>query len=281
MLSETDDLPDRRNAASPVGLNDIHSPSVAEGNPAQNSSSPTGGHNVTSPEMPKADTSNYDDNAIYFRRYELLIEYASLRNPSVCPPGIYVMPALDNINIWYGVIFVHRGFYKGAVLKYRLDIPLAYPATAPIVTFITDTFHPLVDQKGRFAVEAKFPKWVAQSDHIVDLLRFLKASFKVGVLDSLTEESCLNKQAYRMYHNERHLFTRLSEQCARVSSADSVAFDDYPEGNTICFKPLSEAKFEEVFAQVTESAEATGLSSTKNMPTLEGVVSKIKKQAPS
>ncbi|KAJ9082279.1 hypothetical protein DSO57_1006064 [Entomophthora muscae] len=227
--------------------------------------------------MFRTEISNYDDTAIYFRRYELLIEYASLRNPSVCPTGVYVMPALDDINIWYGVIFIHKGFYKGAVLKYRLDIPLSYPASAPSVTFITDTFHPLVDQKGRFAVEAKFSNWVAQRDHIVDLLRFLKASFKANVLDSLAEESCLNNQAYRMYHNEPQLFARLSEQCAKVSFADSVAFDDYPEGNTICFKPFSEAKFEEVFSQVRETAEATGLSTNRNMSTLEGVVSKIKK----
>lgn len=229
------------------------------------------------PTSDKMVDTSLSETAVDYRRYELLVEFASLRNASVCPTGVYVMPALDTLYLWYGVIFIHKGYYQGAVLKFRLDIPKSYPAFAPTVTFITDTFHPLVDQRGRFGIEAKFPKWVPQRDHIVDILRFLKASFKVGVLNSLTEDSCLNKQAYRMYHLELDLFIRLSEQCAKVSTADSVVFDDYPEGNTICFKPISEGKFEDIFSQLSKTSSSSSSRMRDGVSTLESIVSKIKK----
>jgi ubiquitin-protein ligase len=147
---------------------------------------------------------------------------------------------------WFGVIFVRSGYYQHATLKFQLDLLPDYPYSAPLVTFITDTFHPLVNQNGQFSLKPKFNPWVSKQHHILDVLFYLKKSFKKSFLEELTEAECFNKEAWRMYHNELHLFSRLAQQCAKVSNADSVLYDDYPSGNPVKFKPLSDSKFEEI-----------------------------------
>ncbi|CAG8464540.1 1372_t:CDS:2 [Cetraspora pellucida] len=62
-----------------------------------------------------------------FRKMDLMIEFTNLRNPRHCPSGVYVMPSADNFYIWYGVLFVHKGYYKGGVFKFKLNIPIEYP----------------------------------------------------------------------------------------------------------------------------------------------------------
>jgi len=62
-----------------------------------------------------------------FRRMELMIEFTNLRNPKHCPSGVYVMPSADNFHTWYGVLFVHKGYYKNGVFKFKLNIPSEYP----------------------------------------------------------------------------------------------------------------------------------------------------------
>lgn len=265
--------PSPRPVSSPVFDNDNNKPikrsSSAEDLRVKKSSDEASG---------ALEEAEQENHSYYFRRYEILIEFANLRNPTICPSGVYVMPAADNLNIWYGVIFIHKGYYKDAVLKFRIDIPSSYPALAPQITFITNTFHPLVDQSGRFAIEAKFSNWTAHRHHIVDILRFIKNSFKVAVLDSLSEEMCLNKKAFRMYHKELHLFTFLSEQSAKVSYADSVVFDDYPEGNPIRFKPLSDNKYEELYSNIVGPSAVAANKESKSLSSLDGVLSIIKKK---
>ncbi|KAF8830546.1 hypothetical protein HHX47_DHR2000969 [Lentinula edodes] len=42
-------------------------------------------------------------------RAAIALEYASLRNRSHCPLGLYVVPAADTILIWDAVLFIHQG----------------------------------------------------------------------------------------------------------------------------------------------------------------------------
>jgi ubiquitin-protein ligase len=32
-----------------------------------------------------------------------------------------------NLSAWYGVLFVHKGYYKNGVFKFKLEIPSEYP----------------------------------------------------------------------------------------------------------------------------------------------------------
>ena len=80
--------------------------------------------------------------------------------------------------IWDAVLFVHRGsglhcfitvlslthaqwsgYYTGAVLRFRLTFPDDYPERIPTVQFVTDIFHPLIDQKGHFNLSSHLRPW--------------------------------------------------------------------------------------------------------------------------
>ncbi|QIW97705.1 hypothetical protein AMS68_003223 [Peltaster fructicola] len=58
--------------------------------------------------------------------------------------GIYVAPVPDEDLLWRGVIFVRKGPYTNAVLRFQIAFTDDYPARPPVITFLTDIFHPLI-----------------------------------------------------------------------------------------------------------------------------------------
>lgn len=97
------------------------------------------------------------------------------------------------------MLFIHRGYYAGAVYRFTLDVPASYPAAPPTVRFMTECFHPLVDPAtGRFDLRSRFPQWRARIDFLCHVLHFLKGSFKRQGLERIKDEgSCQNKEAFR------------------------------------------------------------------------------------
>ncbi|KAK4463691.1 hypothetical protein QBC42DRAFT_337380 [Cladorrhinum samala] len=67
---------------------------------------------------------------------------AALKQAS--PPGVFVSLTPGDPSLWSGVIFVRRGPYATAILRFQISFPDAYPALPPLVTFSTDMFHPLI-----------------------------------------------------------------------------------------------------------------------------------------
>ena len=88
---------------------------------------------------------------------------ASLK--SACPKGIYLTPVPDEPLTWAGVLFLRKGTlcrvgcpsvmaswrsdactgpYVNAILRFRVDFPESYPQRPPVITFLSDIFHPLV-----------------------------------------------------------------------------------------------------------------------------------------
>ena len=53
------------------------------------------------------------------------IEYSHLQKNA--PAGVFVMPSLESLRVWHGVIFVRKGVYQGGVFKFRVDLPPEYP----------------------------------------------------------------------------------------------------------------------------------------------------------
>lgn len=101
--------------------------------------------------------------------------------------------------MWTGVLFIHRGYYAGAVLRFTLSIPHNYPNAPPVVTVQSPIQHPLVDQRtSRVKLDGRFPRWRPRTDFIYHVLHYIKAMFKRSALDSLTESSCANMDVYRM-----------------------------------------------------------------------------------
>lgn len=71
-----------------------------------------------------------------------LLEYASLKQ--TCPEGIYLSLKPGASPQWSGVLFVRKGPYAPAILRFQVSFPPDYPILPPAITFISDIFHPLV-----------------------------------------------------------------------------------------------------------------------------------------
>ncbi|KAK4238865.1 hypothetical protein C8A03DRAFT_43467 [Achaetomium macrosporum] len=61
-----------------------------------------------------------------------------------CPQGVFVSLTPGDPSLWSGVIFVRKGPYAPAILRFHISFPDTYPSLPPLVTFSTDMFHPLI-----------------------------------------------------------------------------------------------------------------------------------------
>ncbi|KAF2718276.1 hypothetical protein K431DRAFT_322534 [Polychaeton citri CBS 116435] len=77
-----------------------------------------------------------------FIRQRLAADFASLKY--ACPQGLYVAPVPDEPLLWTGVLFVSRGPYTNAILRFEIAFTHDFPDRAPTVTINSDVFHPLV-----------------------------------------------------------------------------------------------------------------------------------------
>ncbi|KAF4964868.1 hypothetical protein FSARC_7260 [Fusarium sarcochroum] len=76
------------------------------------------------------------------RKQQLLSEFAGLKQ--ACPEGIFVSLTPGDATLWSGVLFVRKGPYCPAILRFQISFPDSYPQLPPLVTFSTDMFHPLI-----------------------------------------------------------------------------------------------------------------------------------------
>ncbi|OAG39704.1 hypothetical protein AYO21_05979 [Fonsecaea monophora] len=77
-----------------------------------------------------------------FRRQQLVLDFSALRGH--CPDGLYVSLTPGDPCVWAAVIFVRKGPYAGAILRFQISFPDTYPDLPPLITFSTDIFHPLI-----------------------------------------------------------------------------------------------------------------------------------------
>ncbi|KAG6336610.1 hypothetical protein ID866_2486 [Astraeus odoratus] len=125
-------------------------------------------------------------------------EYSSLRYSKHCPSGMYITPTADNIFVWDAVLFIHKGYYAGSVLKFTMSFPDKYPDKPPTVRFLTDVFHPLVEtQTGLLNLMARFRPWRPKEHRLHDILHFVKAMFKGQALERINELDVVNKEAFK------------------------------------------------------------------------------------
>jgi len=162
----------------------------------------------------------------YLAQTEIAMEFAALRNKDHCPRGIYVIPSTESMFLWDAALFVHQGYYADSVLKFQLKFPADYPARAPSVVFLADVFHPLISQQdGQLNLAPRFSRWIPKHDHSFDILHWVKLAFKKDVLDGLKENDCVNKEAFRLYHDKTSSFAALAAQSATLSRSANTLFD--------------------------------------------------------
>lgn len=144
---------------------------------------------------------------------------------------MYVVPSPETLMVWDAVFFVHQGYYADAILKFRLTFPNNYPESPPTVQFVAEdvVFHPLVSHSGIFNLAPRFRPWRPKEHRVFDVLHWIKAAFKKHALDEIRESDCLNKEAYRLYHESTSSFASLATQSSLLSQSAPALFDrDHP-----------------------------------------------------
>jgi len=167
-----------------------------------------------------------------FDEYSILTEFQRLQD--LLPSGMYVTPSHESIQIWHGVMFIRCGLYKGGVFKFKLELPDDYPESPPSLHFITDVFHPMVEQgTGRVDLEIWFPDWKSGTDYASCALPRLHRTFATReFLAGGSGTTPLNAEARDLFMKEPAKFTERVQECVRKSGEGAL---DNPEGSLIQF----------------------------------------------
>jgi len=170
--------------------------------------------------------------------YWLTIEFKNLVPSHRRPSGMYVMPAFDNMMKWYGVIFVHQGYYRKGVFKFTIDLPRNYPNDRPQVTFLTPVYHPYVRANGQLDLSLAFPQWIPKKHFVIHVLQFMKKMFyKIDVLFIDSPKDAPNPEALELYRKDTIKFFHAAQRC--VADCEHHKFTN-PRGCSIRFMPYED-----------------------------------------
>ena len=109
------------------------------------------------------------------RDYKVTIEYKHLK--SHAPGGVYLIPSMNDLRHFYGIIFVRRGHYTNGIFKFQLRLPLRYNDvdTWPQIVFSSNVFNPYVDPNTReLDLKSHYPSWDPSKHYLVTALTLTK-----------------------------------------------------------------------------------------------------------
>ncbi|PWN44546.1 hypothetical protein IE81DRAFT_321167 [Ceraceosorus guamensis] len=154
--------------------------------------------------------------------HDAALQFAQLRQPANVPSGLYLSPT-TNPTIYNGVLFVHKGYYAGAIFRFQIRYVSAN--RAPEVTIDESCAHPLVDPSTRrLLLASRFPSWRPRQDFLSHVLSFIKSIFKRKVLDNMTEGQVAHAELFRIYRAERSTFMKMASQSAASSQSSAKLY---------------------------------------------------------
>jgi len=161
--------------------------------------------------------------------YKVTIEYKHLK--SHAPGGVYLIPSLDNIRLFFGVIFVRRGPYTNGIFKFTLTLPPKYNNINqhPEIRFLSSVFNPFVESEtGVLDLKTPYPRWDPSRHYLVTVLTFLKKIFYAKTFD----DAKANSEAKNLAQTNPEGFRTKVDQCVRESQ--KFVYEN-AEGSTIKF----------------------------------------------
>ena len=169
------------------------------------------------------DTTNLPLNTLQqereqaLRDYKVTIEFKHLK--SHAPGGVYVIPSLDDLRNFYGVIFVRRGPFTNGIFKFQLKLPALYNDANqhPQIFFLTNVYNPHVDpETGELDIKTTYPRWDPSRHYLVTVLTFLKKIFYAKSFD----DAKANPEARDLSMTDATAFRRKVDDCVRESQKD-------------------------------------------------------------
>jgi ubiquitin-protein ligase len=149
------------------------------------------------------------------RDYKVTIEYKHLKQHA--PGGVYLVPALDNLRHFYGVIFVRRGPFTNGIFKFQVRLPQKYNDvnTHPQITFSSYVYNPHVDpDTGELDVKSAYPKWDPHRHYLVTVLTHLKKIFYVKQFGPAAKS---NMDAKTLQEQDPESYRKNVDACVRES----------------------------------------------------------------
>jgi ubiquitin-protein ligase len=158
------------------------------------------------------------------RDYKVTIEYKHLK--SHAPGGVYLIPSLDDLRRFFGIIFIRRGPFTNGIFKFELILPLRYNDTNahPEIIFTSYVFNPYVDAvTGKLDITSAYPNWDPTKHYLVTVLTFLKKIFYAKTF----QDANANAEARKLAETEPAVYRQKVDECVRQSQKD--VYDNAPD----------------------------------------------------
>jgi ubiquitin-protein ligase len=158
-----------------------------------------------------------EDREQALRDYKVTIEYKHLK--AHAPGGVYLVPSMDDLRCFYGIIFVRRGLYTNGIFKFQLTLPPEYNSmdSHPKITFFSYVYNPHVNPATmELDVQAAYPTWDCTKHYMVTVLTFLKKIF----YSKTFKDARAHPQARDLCESDPDEYRRQIEACVRDSQRD-------------------------------------------------------------
>ncbi len=187
---------------------------------------------VTQPSSSPLFLSFQEEREQALRDYKVTIEYKHLK--SHAPGGVYLIPSMDSLRNFHGIIFVRRGPFTNGIFKFHLDLPAKYNDTNmwPKITFQSKVYNPYVNEStGELDVQTAYPTWDPSRHYLVTVLTFLKKIFysknfadakanpaarelaeKDPAAYKKKVEACVHESQKKVYVNEKGSTAKFTEE---------------------------------------------------------------------
>jgi ubiquitin-protein ligase len=169
-------------------------------------------HLYSSP--PRIPFSLQEEREQALRDYKVTIEYKHLK--SHAPGGVYLVPSMDNLRHFFGVVFVRRGPFTNGIFKFSLQLPPKYNDTNmwPHIVFSSRVFNPYVNEKtGALDIQSAYPTWDPSRHYLVTVLTYLK---KIFYSKNFTDARA-NPQARELAETDPEAYRKKVDECVRES----------------------------------------------------------------
>mmetsp|Transcript_11915 Transcript_11915/g.16469 ORF Transcript_11915/g.16469 Transcript_11915/m.16469 type:complete len:250 (-) Transcript_11915:325-1074(-) len=149
------------------------------------------------------------------RDYKVTIEYKHLKQHA--PGGVYLIPSIDNLRTFHGVIFVRRGPFTNGIFKFQVTLPERYnDANAwPQITFSSYVYNPHVNvNTGELDVRVAYPSWDPHRHYLVTVLTYLK---KIFYMKNFGDDAVANVEARDLARSDPAAYRKKVESCVKES----------------------------------------------------------------
>jgi len=168
----------------------------------------------TPSKIPISPIASEEEREQALRDYKVTIEYKHLK--SHAPGGVYVIPSMDSLRDFYGIIFVRRGPFTNGIFKFRLSLPSKYNDTNmwPSIQFSSRVYNPYVDpNSGELDVRSAYPNWDPSRHYLVTVLTYLKKIF----YSKNFADAKANKAAKELAETNPQAYKKKVEECVHHS----------------------------------------------------------------